>query len=152
MFVFNHWFFFSGEAIEEAGASNFFAVYPNNTIVTPSLDSETILPGVTRASIIELAEKECGYTVVEKRLTLSDLREACEAFCCGIGASITPVGSVTVSQKDGSEDPEGMISFGDGTTPGPCTQRLYKMLLELQTGVDKELNEKYKDWIHVVEP
>jgi branched-chain amino acid aminotransferase len=149
---------FRGQAVEEAGASNFFVVYPNNTIVTPSLDSETILPGVTRASIIELARRECGCTVIEQRLTLTDIRNgACEAFCCGTGASITPVGSITVAQITDAGSHEGgaddaIIEFGDGTTPGPLTQRLYKMLLDLQTGVDEELNQKYDDWIHVVEP
>eukprot|EP00339_Tiarina_fusa_P014178 CAMPEP_0117056618 /NCGR_PEP_ID=MMETSP0472-20121206/39288_1 /TAXON_ID=693140 ORGANISM="Tiarina fusus, Strain LIS" /NCGR_SAMPLE_ID=MMETSP0472 /ASSEMBLY_ACC=CAM_ASM_000603 /LENGTH=418 /DNA_ID=CAMNT_0004773147 /DNA_START=259 /DNA_END=1515 /DNA_ORIENTATION=- len=160
----------TGQAVEEAGASNFFAVYPNNTIVTPSLDSETILPGVTRSSIIELARRECGCTVLEQRLTLEDIRNhgACEAFCCGTGASITPVGSITVTRRmaadedDASADGDSeagdddesnrRIEFGDGSTPGPLTQRLYNMLLDLQTGVDQELNEKYQDWIHVVEP
>ena len=87
---------FSGEAVEEAGASNFFAVYSDGkslTVVTPSLDNETILAGITRASILELAEKEFGCHVVERRLLLTDLYDACEAFCCGTGASITPVGT-----------------------------------------------------------
>jgi hypothetical protein len=46
------------------------------------------------------------------------------------------------------------IVFGDSRTAGspPLTQRLYKMLLDLQTGADEELNEKYEGWIHIVEP
>ena len=121
------------------------------------MDTETILPGVTRASIIELAKRECNCEVIEQRLTISHLRhgDPCEAFCCGTGASITPVGSVTVLEEDDGADGASkgsIIKFGDGLTPGPLTQRLYKMLLDLQTGVDEELNEKYKDWIHVVEP
>ena len=44
------------------------------------------------------------------------------------------------------------IVFGDGKSPGPLTQRLYKTLLDLQTGTNEMLNEKYRDWIHVVEP
>jgi len=142
----------TGEHIEEAGASNFFAVFPNNTIYTPSLDSETILPGITRASIIELAEKECGCTVVEGPIHLSDLKDACEAFCCGTGASVTPVGSISVAHPDGSEDKEHGVVFGDGKTPGPLTKRLYDTLLKIQTGNDNDLNERYSDWIHVVEP
>lgn len=123
------------------------------------MDTGTILPGVTRASIIELARKECDCTVVEKQLHLSDLSDATEAFCCGTGASITPVGSINVANlDDGGESQQQLqeenlsIQFGDGTTPGPLTQRLYKMLLDLQTGADETLNEKYSDWIHVVEP
>jgi branched-chain amino acid aminotransferase len=154
-----------GQAVEEAGASNFFAVYPNNTIVTPSLESATILPGVTRASIIELAENECGCTVVEGRIGLTDLEGASEAFCCGTGASVTPVGSVSLlchptngeeaaaaaCGEDGHRE-EIVALFGDGTTPGPITQRLYETLLKIQTGSDPALNERYRHWIHVVEP
>jgi branched-subunit amino acid aminotransferase/4-amino-4-deoxychorismate lyase len=145
--------FHSGEAIEEASASNFFAVFPNGTIVTPSLDRGTILAGVTRASIIELAEKECGCHVVEGRLTLSDLREASEAFCCGTGAAITPVGSVSVANPDGSDATDfAPTVWGDAKSPGPLTQRLYKLLLGLQTGAEEDLNQVYAHWIHVVEP
>jgi branched-chain amino acid aminotransferase len=140
----------SGEGVEEAGASNFFAIYFNNTIVTPPLDAETILPGVTRESIIELAAKECGCHVIEGHLTLTDLQEASEAFCCGTGAVITPVGCVSIMDRDGTEEAS-RITFGDGTT-GPLTQKLYKMLTDIQSGSDPALSEKYKHWIHVVEP
>lgn len=142
----------TGTFIEEAGASNFFAIFPNNTIVTPCLNSETILPGVTRASILELAEKECGCTVRQGPIRLSDLQEACEAFCCGTGASVTPVGSVSVANVDGTEDADACVVFGDGTTPGPITQKLYNTLLRIQTGTDEDLNQRYADWIHVVKP
>ena len=60
-------------------------------------------------------------------------------------------GSVSVADSQGAEImPE--IVFGDGKSPGPLTQRLYKTLLDLQTGTNEMLNEKYRDWIHVVEP
>lgn len=101
---------------------------------------------------MELAERECGCIVREGRLTLDDLKDACEAFCCGTGASITPVASVNVANVDGSEDPAAAVSFGDGKTPGPLTQRLYKILQDLQTGADEALSTKYESWIHIVEP
>lgn len=142
----------TGNLVEEAGASNFFAVFPNNTVVTPSLNTGTILPGVTRASIIELAEKECGCRIVEGPLHLSDLKDACEAFCCGTGASVTPVASVNVAHLDGTEDTDATVVFGDGETPGPLTQRLYSLLLHIQTGTNEDLNERYAEWIHVVHP
>jgi len=145
----------TGKAIEEAGASNFFAVFEDSgetTVVTPSLDPGTILPGVTRASVIELARKECGCTVVERTLLLDELKTAKEVFCCGTGASITPVGSVTVANEDGSEDSEAAVIFGDGSTPGELTQRLHKLLMDIQTGEDEELNETYRHWIHIVAP
>jgi branched-chain amino acid aminotransferase len=143
--------FIRGEAVEEAGASNFFAVFDDNTIVTPSLQQETILPGVTRASILELAAAELGLEPCERKLTLEELRRAKEAFCCGTGACITPVGSVNVAEKSGAESADEIV-FGDGDTPGPITEKLYHILTGIQTGSDKELAEKYKRWIHIVEP
>lgn len=138
----------SGEAVEEAGASNFFVVFPNNTIVTPTLETETILPGVTRASIMEIARNELGCKVIERRLLLSELENVSEAFCCGTGACITPVGCVSVI--DGTTKTHEIV-FGDGNT-GQLTKKLYKMLTDIQKGCDPVLCEKYKHWIHVVEP
>ena len=145
-------FSFSGEAVEEAGASNFFAIFPDGTIVTPSLEPETILPGVTRQSILELAAAECGLSPIERKLTLKELRNAKEAFCCGTGACISPVGSVTVADMTGDAEQEEEIVFGDGATAGPETEKLFRMLTAIQTGSSAELADKYKHWMHVVEP
>lgn len=143
----------NGEAVEEAGASNFFAVFPNNTIITPSLADETILPGVTRSSILELAVNECGLEAIEGRVTIDDLRGATEAFCCGTGASITPVGSVAVTTKqDPTKEAEPPVTFGDGETAGPTTEKLYNLLLKIQVGTDDDLNKRYGHWVHVVDP
>jgi branched-chain amino acid aminotransferase len=153
---YSHWSCFLGlshEAIEEAGASNFFVVFANNTIVTPPISAGTILPGVTRASILELAKTECNCEVVEGRLTIDDLREACEAFCCGTGASVTPVGSVAVTTRENPHiESEPIIVFGDGGSPGPITEHLYNLLLKIQMGTDSDLNKRYGHWVHVVEP
>lgn len=139
----------TGEGVEEAGASNFFAYYAkNNTLVTPSLEPLTILPGVTRQSIMELAKVECGCCIIEKRLTLNDLREADEAFCCGTGAVITPVGCVSILDKQDNEVE--VIQFGNGET-GPLTRKLFDMLTGIQSG-SNELSKKYERWIHIVEP
>ena len=143
----------NNKAIEEAGASNFFAVFPNKTIVTPSLSDETILPGVTRASIMELAKNECGFTVSEGSLSIDDLRSASEAFCCGTGASITPVGSVDVTNRENPlVEAEKGVTFGTGERAGPVTEQLYNLLLKIQMGTDTDLNERYGHWVHVVDP
>lgn len=140
----------SGQGVEEAGASNFFAYYAhNNTLVTPSLEPMTILPGVTRQSIMELAQTECQCCVLERRLTLHDLRGADEAFCCGTGAVITPVGCVSVLGTQGEETE--VIQFGNGET-GAMTRKLFDMLTGIQSGANAKLAEKYKRWIHIVEP
>lgn len=151
-----------GEHIEEAGASNFFAAFHDTkTIVTPTLDSGTILPGITRSSIIELARSELGWNVEERNLNISELKNADEAFCCGTGASITPVG--VVNYLNGCFDDEDdefekiddfEVIFKDGNIPGEITETLYRILLGLQNGdlEDEEIMAKYSDWIHEVEP
>lgn len=142
--------------IEEAGASNFFAVFPNKTIVTPWLDDGTILPGVTRSSILELACNELGYSVQERRLSIHELKDATEAFCCGTGASVTPVGCVNYLDYSTSEDQSFEVVFGDGITPGPTTERIYTLIRSIQNGSyndgDKYLHEKYAHWSLLVEP
>ena len=122
--------------------------------MTPTLEQGTILPGITRATIIELTKSVLGYTVIEKRLNIRDLKHASEAFCCGTGASITPVGCISYLPSRTSNKPDFDVTFGDGSKPGPVTTKLYDMLIGIQNGDDsmKALEDKYKDWIHVVEP
>ena len=132
----------SEEHIEEAGAANFF-VYSkkDNKLVTPELDGN-ILAGVTRASVIEIA-KNMGITVEERKLKLAELASFDEAFCCGTGASITPVGGVEV-EKGGE-----VYLFGDeGKAAGEKTKQLYKKLHDIQWGIDK--SQEYKGWTRVV--
>lgn len=81
--------------VEEAGASNFFCLDKDGVLHTPELDSHTILPGVTRSSVMYLA-KNMGTKVVEGKVALDYvLKNGREVFCTGTGASITPVGSIT---------------------------------------------------------
>jgi branched-chain amino acid aminotransferase len=95
----------TGEHIEEAGASNFFAVVPaaggGFELASPPIAQHTILPGVTRASVLQLAREELVGThglvgVAERPIKLAELAGWREGFCTGTGASVTAVGSVTV--------------------------------------------------------
>ncbi len=114
----------------------------------------------------------------ERQLSILELKCADEAFCCGTGASITPVGvvsyfsggSTTGATTDSNVDESGDISsssssspiiindfevtFGDGKSPGKITRELYRLLLGIQNGDldDAEIIDKYSDWIHIVEP
>ena len=109
--------------------------------MTPELDGN-ILAGVTRASVIEIA-KNMGITVEERKLKLAELASFDEAFCCGTGASITPVGGVEV-EKGGE-----VYLFGDeGKAAGEKTKQLYKKLHDIQWGIDK--SQEYKGWTRVV--
>ena len=82
------------ENIEEGSSCNFFALFPGKQLITPALH-DTILPGITRDSIITLA-KEKGLEVIESDLPVSKvLEEAVECFVTGTAAGITPLGSLT---------------------------------------------------------
>lgn len=120
--------------IEEVGAANFFCVH-DGVLRTPSLTG-TILPGITRASIIELARSH-GHEVREEKVTVEMALSADEAFCCGTAAVISPIGSIT----HGSE----RTVFGDGR-PGPVTMALYSALTDVQS----ERGPDGFGWLHEV--
>lgn len=108
--------------VEEAGASNFFCVTPDDTIHTPALRG-TILPGVTRKSLIHLA-REKGIKVNEGSVSIDTVCQAKEAFCSGTGASVTPVASVTYKGNK--------YLFNNGEV-GKVTRDLYDTLVGIQT-------------------
>jgi len=91
---------FEHKYIEEAGTMNLMFQI-GNTFVTPSLDTGTILAGITRDSVIEVA-KDLGYNVEERRISVDELIQAHEkgelndAFGLGTAANIAPIASITV--------------------------------------------------------
>ncbi|MFX0025839.1 MAG: branched-chain amino acid aminotransferase [Candidatus Hermodarchaeota archaeon] len=111
------------EYIDEVGTANFFAVI-NGTLVTPEL-SGTILPGITRKSILELATMKLGMKVEERDISYKELFEdtCSEAFCAGTAAVITPIKSVVI------EDKKRIFSEGK---PGEITRKLYELLIGIQ--------------------
>ena len=120
--------------IEEVGAANFFCV-KNNKIMTPELTG-TILPGITRDSIIQLA-KDNGYEVEEMKVDVEIAMDADEAFCCGTAAVISPIGSITHGTN------EKIYSNGD---IGEITMALYNRL----TGIMNGKEEDKFGWVHQV--
>jgi len=79
--------------VEEAGAANVFALMKDDTLVTPEVKS--ILPGITRDSIVKLAADMFGMKVEERKLSIDELcKNAKECFVCGTGAIITSVSKV----------------------------------------------------------
>ena len=96
----------------------------------------TILPGITRDSIIALA-RSMGYQVVEEKVSAEFAMSADEAFCCGTAAVISPIGSITHGDKK--------ATYGDGT-PGAITTTLYDKL----TGIQNETEEDTFGWLHEV--
>ena len=115
--------------VEEIGTSNAFFMINDEVITAPLLG--TILPGVTRASVIELLKK-WDIKVSERRLRIGDVVKAAEdgslkeIFASGTAAVISPVGELKF--KDSS------ITIADGGV-GPVAQRLYDTLYGIQTGL-----------------
>ena len=110
--------------LEEGSSCNLFAVLSDGTIVTPSL-GDTILPGITRQSVITLAEED-GTTVEERRLSVEEvLDDAVEFFGTGTAAGVAHFGSLTHEGRT--------VIFGDGRI-GPKALGLLHQLKGIQFG------------------
>ena len=115
--------------VEELGGMNIFFVFDDGTMLTPPLTG-TILPGITRDSILTLARDQ-GIEVREERYSIDQWQadaasgRLIEAFACGTAAVVTPIGKV--SSADFS------FQIGDGQ-PGERTQALLKQLTDIQRG------------------
>lgn len=112
--------------IEEVSSCNIFVVKAG-TITTPDLRG-TILAGITRRSILELAAA-LGYKTEERLVSIDDLISADEVFCTGTAVVLSPVGAVTFRGKQ--------TTFSNGQ-PGKVSQLLYERLTNLQKGVDED--------------
>jgi branched-chain amino acid aminotransferase len=117
-----------GKYLEELGGMNIVLVYKDGSIVTPLSDS--ILPGITRDSVLKLAE-ERGHTVTRRPVTIDEWREGSasgdivEAFACGTAAVITPIGMVKAEKFTiGSAD----------AVAGELTMSLREELTDIQYG------------------
>ena len=119
--------------LEEIGSMNMFFVYADGRIATPAL-SGSILEGVTRASVVDLA-KDLGHTVEERLISADEWKdgvrsgEISEVFASGTAAVITPIGRVAW--------PDGDLTIGDHSVDhgvGPVTQSIRSALLDLQYG------------------
>jgi len=121
--------------LEEVSSCNIFVVH-GKTISTPPI-SGSILPGVTRRSIIQLARAR-GYTVNEERVSIDSAMEADEVFTTGTAVVLSPVGSLTYNGKK--------REFGKNGEPTPVALELYDAL----TGLQQERIEDEFGWVHRV--
>ena len=115
--------------VEELGGMNVFFVFNDGSLQTPPLGG-TILPGITRNSLMTLARDE-GLTVREQPYAIDQWRadakagKLTEAFACGTAAVVTPIGTV--------KGPDGEFKMGAGG-PGQTTLRLKQKLVDIQRG------------------
>lgn len=128
--------------LEEMGGMNMFFVFNDGSLLTPPLGG-TILPGITRDSLITLA-RAAGMTVREERYSFQQWREDAasgqlrEAFACGTAAVVTPIGKIKFAG--------GEILIGDGIHAGATTKALKDSLVKIQRG---ENNDPY-GWVHPI--
>ena len=119
--------------IEEVGSMNIMFKI-DGTVVTPSLDAGSILPGITRKSIIELLKRD-GIPVEERRISVDELLQAAgsgrleEAFGCGTAAVVSPVGELWY---------QGREYVINGGKIGPVAARLYDELTGIQWGKSED--------------
>ncbi|CAJ1929166.1 unnamed protein product [Sphenostylis stenocarpa] len=111
--------------LEEVSSCNIFVV-KGNVISTPAIKG-TILPGITRKSIIDVALSQ-GFQVEERLVSVDELLDADEVFCTGTAVVVSPVGSITYLGK--------RVSYGDGI--GVVSQQLYTVLTRLQMGLTED--------------
>jgi branched-chain amino acid aminotransferase len=119
--------------VEELSGMNLFLVVrgpdATPTLVTPPL-SDTILDGVTRRSLLQLA-RTAGYVAIERPIPIDEWRdgartgEVTEAFACGTAAAVAPIGVVRSRSDE--------VTIGDGSA-GPVTMALRELLLGVQSG------------------
>ena len=130
--------------IEEMGGMNLFFVYQENgqtTIVTPELTG-TLLPGITRLSLLQIAQ-DLGYKTAERKITVQEWRDdiasgkMTEVFACGTAAVITPVGT---AKANGFE-----LTINNGQN-GAVTMALRDALLGIQQGTAKDTH----GWMHAI--
>ena len=124
--------------VEETGGANFIFVTKDGKVVTPKSDS--ILPSITRRSLIHVAKEYLGLEVEEREVLFDEVKDFAECGLCGTAAVISPVGKI-VNHGEEICLPSGMEKMG------PTIQKLYDTL----TGIQMGKIEAPKGWIYTVE-
>ena len=120
--------------IEESGGANIIFVTKDGKLVTPK--SDTILPSITRRSLMVVAKEYLGMEVEEREVPLAELENFAECGLCGTAAVISPVGKIVDHGKE--------ITFAG---MGPVIQKLYDTL----TGIQMGRIEAPEGWIQVID-
>ena len=111
--------------VEETGGANFLFVTKDGKVVTPKSDS--ILPSITRRSLVIVAKEYLGLEAEEREITLDEVKDFAECGLCGTAAVISPVGKIVDHGKEICM-PSGMQEMG------PVTKKLYDTLTGIQMG------------------
>ena len=124
--------------VEETGGANFIFITKDKKVVTPK--SSSILPSITRRSLLYVAKEYLGLETEEREVTLEEVPEFEECGLCGTAAVVSPVGKIVDHGRE--------ICFASGMDEmGPVTKQLYDTL----TGIQMGRIEAPEGWIHVIE-
>ena len=123
--------------VEETGGANFLFITKDGKVVTPK--SSSILPSITRRSLMYVAKEYLGLETEEREVYLEELNDFAECGLCGTAAVISPVGKIVDHGKE--------ICFSSGMdAPGKITKKLYDTL----TGIQYGKIEAPKGWIREI--
>lgn len=123
--------------VEETGGANILFVTKDNKLVTPKSDS--ILPSITRRSLVDVAKTYLGLEVEERKIHKDEIADFAECGLCGTAAVISPVGKIVDHGKEISL-PSGMNDFG------PVLKKVYETL----TGIQMGRIEAPEGWIYEI--
>lgn len=125
--------------VEETGGANFIFITKDGKVVTPRSKSDSILPSVTRRSLMVVAEEILGMETEHREVPFYEVEEFVECGLCGTAAVISPVGKIN---DHGTE-----IAFPSGMEEmGPTIKKLYDTLTGIQMGTIKGP----EGWIHEI--
>ena len=128
--------------VEESGGANILFVKKDGTLVVPQSFTDSILPSITRRSLVDVAQHYLGMTVEQRPVKYQEILdgEFVECGMCGTAAVISPVGEV--------DDHEHQTVFASGMeNVGPVMKKLRETLTGIQSG---EIEDKF-NWVHKID-
>jgi branched-chain amino acid aminotransferase len=124
--------------VEESGGANFLFVDKDGNLVVPQSATDSILPSITRRSLVDVAEKYLGMKVIQRQVRFDEIDQFVECGMCGTAAVISPVGEVDADDKK--------IVYGMDHI-GPVMQKLHETLTGIQSGaIEDKLG-----WVHKID-
>ena len=124
--------------VEESGGANFLFVDKDGNLVVPQSHTDSILPSITRRSLVDVAENYLGIKVTQRPVRFDEIDQFVECGMCGTAAVISPVGEVDSDDKK--------VVYGMEHV-GPVMKKLRETLTGIQSG---EIEDKF-GWVHKID-
>ena len=124
--------------VEESGGANFLFVDKDGNLVVPQSHTDSILPSITRCSLVDVAENYLGIKVTQRPVRFDEIDQFVECGMCGTAAVISPVGEVDSDDKK--------VVYGMEHV-GPVMKKLRETLTGIQSG---EIEDKF-GWVHKID-